>query len=169
MKKLFYARHFQPTTWDTAEEKAEFANLFVRFVESGFNRQFFTGKFYQRLVCMFGFHAFPDSQNFWNHYFDDPAGRARFIESCLAHKHQGAPGTTFADAETHLQEWLRGRFNPKATEGAPDPEHTANDSLPQASPGSPDSLATSPDEAPESDSGNTQASHGKTAQSSFVW
>jgi len=116
MRKLFYARHFQPTPWDTAEEKAEFANLFVRFVESDFNRQFFTGKFYQRTVCVFGFHAFPDSHNFWNHYFGDEAGKRRFILSCIGHRHAGDAAATYADVHARLQEWLRARF-PALTTG----------------------------------------------------
>jgi hypothetical protein len=111
MKKLFHARHFQPTEWDTAEEKAEFANQFVRFVESGFSRQFFTGKFYQRMVCMFGFHAFPNSQNFWEYYFGAEAGRMRFIESCLERRHEGDPARTYADVHSFLQLWLEERFS----------------------------------------------------------
>lgn len=110
MRKLFYARHFQPTPWDMAEEKAEFANRFVRFVESDFNRQFFTGKFYQRMVCMFGFHAFPNSQNFWEHYFGNETGKRRFILTCIEHRHAGDPATTYADAHARLQDWLRERF-----------------------------------------------------------
>lgn len=110
MRKLFYARHFQAMPWDTAEEKAEFANQFVRFVESDFSRQLFTGKFYQRVVCMFGFHAFPDSQNVWKHYFDDEAGWRRFILSCIEHRHAGDAATTYADVHARLQDWLRERF-----------------------------------------------------------
>ena len=110
MRKLFYARHFQPTAWDTAEEKAEFANTFIRFVESDFSRQFFTGKFYQRMVCMFGFHAFPNSQNFWDYYFGDEAGRWRFSLSCIGHRHAGDAAATYADVHARLQEWLRARF-----------------------------------------------------------
>ena len=119
MKKLFHARHFQPTTWDTAEEKAEFANLFVRFVESDFNRQFFTGKFYQRVVCVFGFHAFPNSQNFWKHYFDDEHGRRRFILTCIEHRHAGEAATTYADVHVRLQDWLRERFPALTTADRP--------------------------------------------------
>ena len=116
MRKLFYARHFQPTAWDTAEEKAEFANQFIRFVESDFSRQSFTGKFYQRMVCMFGFHAFPNSQNFWDHYFGDEAGRRRFVLSCVGHRHTGDAATTYADVHARLQEWLRARFAALITE-----------------------------------------------------
>lgn len=119
MKKLFYARDFQPTEWDSAEEKAEFANTFVRFVESNFNRQFFTGKFYQRIVCMFGFHAFPDSQNFWKHYFDSEDGRRRFILSCVEHQHAGGAATTYADVHARLQDWLLARFPTLITDDQP--------------------------------------------------
>jgi hypothetical protein len=118
MRKLFYARHFQPTAWDASEEKAEFANLFVRFVESDFSRQFFTGKFYQRMVCMFGFHAFPNCQNFWDHYFGDEAGRQRFILSCIGHRHAGDAAATYADVHARLQEWLRARFPALTTDEA---------------------------------------------------
>lgn len=123
MKKLFHARHFQPTPWDMAEEKAEFANRFVRFVESDFNRQFFTGKFYQRIVCMFGFHAFPDSQNFWKHYFDDEDGRRRFILTCIEHTQAGDAAATYADVHARLQGWLRERFPTLTTD---DQSHEAS-------------------------------------------
>lgn len=155
MRKLFYARHFQSTAWDTAEEKAEFANSFVRFVESDFSRQFFTGKFYQRMVCMFGFHAFPNSQNFWDHYFGDEAGRRRFILSCTGHRHAGDAATTFADVHARLQEWLRARF-PALTDDADGADADVFDASPTAA----DSLY-----------GEGANTNGETsdAQRSFAW
>lgn len=156
MRKLYYARHFQPTAWDTAEEKAEFANLFIRFVESDFSRQLFTGKFYQRMVCMFGFHAFPNSQNFWDHYFGDEAGRRRFIQNCIEHRHAGDAGMTYSDVHARLQDWLRARF-PALTSGADGTDAVVFDASPPAA------------DSPDGEDANTDRKARVGPQRSFMW
>ena len=45
----FDPSQFTPTKWETAKDKAAFANRFVRLVESDFAAKHFTEKFYQRL------------------------------------------------------------------------------------------------------------------------
>lgn len=167
MKKLFHARHFLPTEWDTAEEKAEFANQFARFVESGFSRQFFTGKFYQRMVCMFGFHAFPNSQNFWEYYFGAEAGRLRFIESCLERRHEGDPARTYADVHSHLQLWLGERFSALQRE---DMSCATSDASGSSTLRHEITSGSSPDSSPHNDDAvSSTESRNDKLQTSFAW
>jgi hypothetical protein len=50
----FDGPQFVPTQWDTAADKAAFGNTYLQFIESGWNRNLFTKKFYQRLSNCFG-------------------------------------------------------------------------------------------------------------------
>jgi hypothetical protein len=50
----FAASAFTATAWSTTEEKAVFANHFVRLVEAGYPEALFTAWFYRRLQHCFG-------------------------------------------------------------------------------------------------------------------
>ena len=50
----FVAADFVPTQWDTAEQKAKFANALLTFVAQDFPRSKFHESFYRRLSNTFG-------------------------------------------------------------------------------------------------------------------
>jgi hypothetical protein len=50
----FVAADFVPTQWDTAEQKAKFANALLTFVTQDFPRSKFHESFYRRLSNTFG-------------------------------------------------------------------------------------------------------------------
>ena len=50
----FTAAEFAPTQWDSAEDKAKFANALMKFIAHEFPRQSFTKPFYRRLSSTFG-------------------------------------------------------------------------------------------------------------------
>jgi hypothetical protein len=98
---------FTPTQWDTAKDKASFANQFMRFVQSDFTAQHFTDKFYRRLSNTFGHIAHYNRAGFWAEFFTTTADKVRFLEQTLAHPCYGDPAWTYSDVEKALQGWLR--------------------------------------------------------------
>jgi hypothetical protein len=102
----YSASQFTPTQWDSAEDKARFANQFVRFVKSGFAAKNFTQKFYRRLSLTFGHIAHYDRGGFWNVFFTSPKEIVRFLEQTLGHSCCGDPAWTYSDVERALQSWL---------------------------------------------------------------
>lgn len=63
---MFTANQFTATKWESAEQKAKFANHFVRFVKSGFKPTLFYSWFYKRLSMTFGHIAHFNRQGFWH-------------------------------------------------------------------------------------------------------
>lgn len=104
--KLFKASQFTPTKWNTAEDKARFANHFVLFVESGFSRSKFPKWFYERLSNMFGHIAHYDLGGFYDCFFTSPGMVHKFLQLCAGHPRPGDPAFTYSDVEKVLQEWL---------------------------------------------------------------
>jgi hypothetical protein len=105
--QMFRAEHFVPTKWDTAEDKAWFANQFVKFVGSGFSENYFTKRFYDRLNGCFGHIAHYDLHGFWNHFFESQEGKVQFLKQCMTHTCVGDPEWTYSDVERKLVEWLK--------------------------------------------------------------
>ncbi len=103
----FAPSQFTPTEWNTAQDKADFANHFVRFVRSGYSRALFTRKFYERLRNTFGHYAHYNQAGFWEDYFANPEGVAEFARITEQHRIYGDPHYTFSDAERALQEWAQ--------------------------------------------------------------
>lgn len=103
----FSAEQFTPTEWSTAQDKANFANHYVKFVRSGFPWALFHDWFYTRLRCCFGHIAHYDRAGFYAAWFETPAEQVRFIEHALEHPCYGRPEFTYSDAEALLQKWLR--------------------------------------------------------------
>lgn len=110
MKKLFSSEQFTPTKWDTAEQKAKFANHFVRFVESDFSANLFCDWFYQRLMNTFGHIAHLNRAGFYETFFLTVEGRLRFLEitagisTCMGG--MGDPTWTYSDVERELRAWV---------------------------------------------------------------
>ncbi len=105
--KQFEPKQFTPTKWDSAEQKAKFTIQFVKFVESDFNFNKFPKWFYQRLSNCFGNIAHFNQLGFYETYFNDSAGKLRFIGNCLNYPCYGDPSFTYSDVEKVIQEWLK--------------------------------------------------------------
>jgi len=111
MKKLVYrASDFTPTEFTTADEKARFANHFIRFIESGCKWTLFHIWFYRKLSNCFGMHAHYDRRNFHAVCFEKYGGKnynlSSFIDDCLEYPCYGDPSYTFCDVEKKLKEYL---------------------------------------------------------------
>lgn len=103
----FTASQFTPTKWESAEQKAKFANHFIRFVKSGFQRSLFYKWFYRRLSNTFGHIAHYDQHGFFSTFFEDTESKIRFIEITLNHPCYGEAEWTYSDAERALQPEIR--------------------------------------------------------------
>jgi hypothetical protein len=103
VKTAFSANQFTPTQWDTAEDKAKFANHFLNFVESGFAESKFPKWFYKRLSMTFGHIAHFDQSGFFAEFFTTTRGRVDFIRQTLQYPGYGDPGYTYCDVEKVLQ------------------------------------------------------------------
>ena len=103
----FSPDHFTPTKWETAKDKAAFANRFVRFVESDFAAEHFTEKFYRRLSNTFGMIAHYNRGGFWETFFTTAADKVRFLQMTIQWPCYGDPAWTYSDVERALRAWLR--------------------------------------------------------------
>jgi len=102
----FTASQFTPTQWDSADDKACFANHFVKFITSGFDQKHFTDRFYRRLSNTFGHIAHYNRHGFWETFFTTTEDRVRFLEITQGHPCYGDPEWTYSDVERTLQNWL---------------------------------------------------------------
>jgi hypothetical protein len=104
---LFTASQFTASKFSTAEEKAKFANQFVKFAECGFEQQDFPKWFYQRLSLSFGHIAHYDQRGFYEHFFTDNSSLVQFIDQILEYPCYGDPEWTYSDVEKAIQDWLK--------------------------------------------------------------
>lgn len=107
-KRVFTADQFTPTEWSTAEDKAKFANQFVAFVESDFNRSKFPKWFYTRLASTFGHIAHYNQDGFYATWFENTESKMEFLEKTMAYPCYGSSSHTYSDVEIALQNWLAG-------------------------------------------------------------
>jgi hypothetical protein len=106
-RPLFTDADFTATRWDSAAEKAAFANALCRFVSADFRESLFTQKLYRCLVLSFGHIAHFERGGFYNHFFRDLQGKVAFLEETLAWVPCGEPGHTFCDVERAVLTRLR--------------------------------------------------------------
>jgi hypothetical protein len=102
-KTIFTADMFTPTKWDSAQDKADFANKFVRFVESGFKETLFTKKFYNRLSNCFQHIAHYNKFGFYDYWFSDYQSQIDFLNRALVCPSYGDPSYTYSDVESALR------------------------------------------------------------------
>ena len=98
-RPLFTDADFTATTWDSAAEKAAFANALCRFIAADFRESLFTQKLYRRLALSFGHIAHVERGCFYNHFVRDLQGKVAFLEQTLAWIPCGEPVHTFCDVE----------------------------------------------------------------------
>jgi hypothetical protein len=108
-KGPFLPSEFQATKFSTAQDKADFGNTFLHFIESEWARTAFTRSFYNRLSMCFGHIAHYDATGFYETWFTSDADRLRFISHALAWPCWGDPEWTFCDVERALQQEIRKR------------------------------------------------------------
>lgn len=104
--KLFTGAQFSPTKWDTAEQKAKFANQFVRFVESDFKESLFPKWFYNRLSMTFGHIAHYDQAGFYGAQFSTLRKQLAFLDQTVNGGGYGDPAYTYSDVERALAAWV---------------------------------------------------------------
>ena len=120
----FTAAEFAPTQWDSAEDKARFANALMKFIAHEFPRQSFTKPFYGRLSNTFGHIAHHSLDGFYAVFFERDADKVVFLEQTLSWPHFGdlhvlrrrarcQTPTARGEGDRHLP-LARGRRHPQA-------------------------------------------------------
>ncbi len=108
-KGPFLPSEFVPTKFSTAQDKAEFGNTFLHFIESEWARTVFSKSFYNRLSMCFSHIAHYDAAGFYATWFTSDADRLRFLRHTLAWPCWGDPEYTFCDVERAIQQEIRKR------------------------------------------------------------
>jgi hypothetical protein len=108
-KGPFLPSEFQPTKFSTVQDKADFGNAFLHFIESEWVRTAFTKSFYNRLSMCFSHIAHYDAAGFYETWFTSDTDRLRFLRHTLASPCWGDPEFTFSDVERAIQQEIRKR------------------------------------------------------------
>lgn len=107
LRPRFTEAEFAATEWDTAADKADFANKLCAFIAADFKESLFTKRLYNRLYLTFGHIACYDREGFFGTFFCDLPGKIEFLEQTLQWRCFGAPSYTYCDVERAIQERLR--------------------------------------------------------------
>jgi hypothetical protein len=108
-KGPFLPAEFVPTKFSTAQDKADFGNMFLHFIESEWAWTAFSKSFYNRLSMCFSHIAHGDRTGFYKTWFTSDANRLRFLEHTLRWPCWGDPEYTFCDVERAIQQEIRKR------------------------------------------------------------
>jgi hypothetical protein len=108
-KGPFLPSEFVPTKFSTAQDKADFGNTFLHFIESEWARTAFSKSFYNRLSMCFSHIAHYDAAGFYATWFTSDADRLKFLRHTLAWPSWGDPEFTFCDVERAIQQEIRKR------------------------------------------------------------
>ena len=103
----FVAADFVPTQWDSAEQKAKFANALLTFIVQGFPRSKFHEGFYRRLSNTFGHIACYNRDGFYECFFLTAGDKLAFLEQCATWPCYGDPTFTYSDVERAVGARLR--------------------------------------------------------------
>lgn len=107
MKEIFKAEQFVATKWNSAVDKAKFANHFIRFIESGYKESLFNKKFYNRLSMTFGHIAHYNKYGFYDTWFSSREKQKEFIRHTLKWNMEGDPAWTYSDVEKAIHKYLK--------------------------------------------------------------
>ena len=108
-KGPFLPSEFVPTKFSSAQDKADFGNAFLRFIESEWARTAFSRSFYNRLSMCFSHIAHYDAAGFYETWFTSDSDRLKFLRHTLAWPCWGDPEFTFCDVERAIQQEIRNR------------------------------------------------------------
>ncbi len=103
----FVAADFVPTQWDTAEQKAKFANALLAFIAQDFPRSKFHESFYRRLSNTFGHIACYNRDGFCERFFLTAGDKLAFLDQCVTWPCHGDPAYTYSDVERAVAARLR--------------------------------------------------------------
>jgi hypothetical protein len=105
----FEAKDFVASNSATAEDKAKWANKFVKFILGGFQSGSFNKDLYGRLRAMFGHCAEYDIHGFYFVWFDDAYKCLHWVETVTTSWLCGVgnPAFTWSDVEIVLIKWLK--------------------------------------------------------------
>ena len=108
-KGPFHPSEFVPTKFSSAQDKADFGNAFLHFIESEWARTAFSKSFYNRLSMCFSHIAHTDRTGFYETWFTSDANRLEFLRHTLQWPCWGDPEYTFCDVERAIQQEIRKR------------------------------------------------------------
>ena len=108
-KGPFLPSEFVPTKFSTAQDKADFGNTFLHFIESEWARTAFSKSFYNRLSMCFGNIAHYNLATFYETWFTSDTDRLEFLRHSLQWPCWGDPEYTFCDVERAIQQEIRKR------------------------------------------------------------
>jgi hypothetical protein len=108
-KGPFHPSEFMPTKFSSAQDKADFGNAFLHFIESEWARTSFSKSFYNRLSMCFSHIAHYDAVGFYATWFTSDADRLKFLRHTLRCPCWGDPEYTFSDVERAIQQEIRKR------------------------------------------------------------
>jgi hypothetical protein len=108
-KGPFLPSDFTATKFSTAQDKANFGNTFLHFIEAEWGLTLFGKGFYNRLSMCFGHIAHYDRTTFYETWFTSDADRLRFLRHTLGWSCWGDPEFTFCDVERAIQHEIRKR------------------------------------------------------------
>lgn len=105
--RKFKSSDFTPTKFDTAGQKAKWANHLVAFLEARCPLSMFHGWFYTRLSTTFMHIAHYNRLGFHEVWFCTAQNRARFVKHLLDYRVCGDPAYTYSDVEAAIQAHVR--------------------------------------------------------------
>jgi hypothetical protein len=108
-KGPFHPSEFVPTKFSSAQDKADFGNTFLHFIESEWAWTAFSKSFYNRLSMCFSHIAHYDAAGFYATWFTSDADRLQFLLHAVAWPCWGDPEFTFCDVERAIQQEIRKR------------------------------------------------------------
>jgi hypothetical protein len=108
-KGPFLPSEFVPTKFSTAQDKADFGNTFLHFIESEWARTAFSKSFCNRLSMCFGNIAHYNLATFYETWFTSDTDRLEFLRHSLHWPCWGDPEYTFCDVERAIQQEIRKR------------------------------------------------------------
>jgi hypothetical protein len=108
-KGPFHPSEFVPTKFSSAQDKADFGNTFLHFIESEWARTAFSKSFYNRLSMCFSHIAHCDAAGFYEAWFTSDSDRLKFLRHTLSCPCWGDPEYTFCDVERAVQQEIRKR------------------------------------------------------------
>lgn len=71
---------FKPTEFMSDKQKEAALREWQRFIDSGFNRKYFTGRLYDHLHLHCSFIAHFNIQGFYSSYFENPENTLKFLK-----------------------------------------------------------------------------------------
>jgi len=95
------ASMFTATKFNSAEDKAQFGNHLLAFIEADFQESKFTKAFYNQLSNTFGFIAHYDKEGFWSTFFTTTVNKIEFLQQLIEYPTfcPPSPEYTFSDVE----------------------------------------------------------------------